>query len=152
LSDIEKIKEELAMKYMAGNLKTEDIENLPVDDSLRIFICSLGSNFAFAYAENIDHGPHDETRNACSKDLEKLFNYVKKIDGGPRDDTRTACCKNPYWAWLYAKEIDCCPHEETKKATSRGYYRNYYKRFEADYLLKSNPRQNDLLDLWLWKE
>ncbi len=113
---IENIKSELSTKYANETLNWADIKDLPVDDSLRTFVCQLGPEWAFGYAVYVDKKPHNETRTAASRDPYYAFAYAFSIDKKPLDETRTACCKDPFWAYYYAKEVDMKPLDETREA------------------------------------
>lgn len=66
MKSIEEIKIELTLKKLAGEEFTwKDIYNLPQNDGLRSFICSLGAKPAFLYAKFVDYSPHEDTREAC---------------------------------------------------------------------------------------
>jgi hypothetical protein len=137
MSDIENIKEELAMKYMAGTLAEEDNRGLPKNDELRTFVCSLGSFWAYYYARHIDKSPTEETRVAVCKDPWDAYEYAQNVDKKPTEETRTASCKEPYAAYCYALLIDKKPSEETRAAAYGScYYQEKYQEFEKIYYAK----------------
>jgi hypothetical protein len=112
MSNIEKIKEELAMKHMAGTLKEEDFWDLPKDNKLRIFVCSLGPKEAYYYAYFVDN----------------------KI---PNKETRNSVCKDPQFAYWYAMDVDQCPMEKTKIAVDKNsWWKECYQQFEVAYYAK----------------
>jgi hypothetical protein len=119
MNDIEKIKEKLAMKYMAGRLGEDDIRGLPIDDELRTFLCSLGSYYgsyyAYCYARDVDRKPTDETRTAACKDSRWAYYYAVDVDGEPTKETRTAAYKEPAWAYYYATRSRWKTNERNKK-------------------------------------
>jgi hypothetical protein len=106
--DIEKIKEQLAMKYVAGRLVEDDIYDLPIDDELRALICSFSPQCAYWYAKYVDRGPNNETR--------------------------IAVCKDPFWSHHYAWLVDQEPRFDTKEAASRDFlWKSEYEKFEIEY-------------------
>ena len=160
INDIEKIKERLAMKYMAGTLKTQDIDCLPIDNGLRTLICSFDPCYACHYAEEVDKKPTDETRTGACKNSIWAYYYARDVDRKPTDETRTAACKNSFRAYLYARRIDEKPTKETKIAACKdpwpayeyaryvdkkpteetrtaacesSYYKTQYENFEREY-------------------
>jgi hypothetical protein len=132
MSDIEKIKEQLAMKYMAGKLNVDDIEFLPKNNEIRTLICSFSSFYAYLYAHWVDRGPNDETRSAACKEPWDAFDYACYVDGKPTGETRIAACKDPYCACCYAYYVDRKPMKETRAAVEKSLYRENYQKWEKD--------------------
>jgi hypothetical protein len=131
---IEKIKEQLAMKYVAGNLRFEDIKVLPKNDEVRIFMCSLSSLEAYWYAKYIDKSPTEETRIAACKNSTWAFHYAREVDKEPTKETRSAACKDFNWAYCYARDIDKKPTEETRIAACEdSTWKSEYEKFEREY-------------------
>jgi hypothetical protein len=114
MSNIEKIKEQLATKYMAGTLEEYDFGELPSNDALRIFICSLGPIFAYCYAQYVDKKPTKETRIAACKDSFFAYCYAHNVDEKPIDETRIAAYKDLNWAEEY-KEFEEEYNEQHRK-------------------------------------
>jgi hypothetical protein len=137
VNNIEKIKEKLAIKYMAGRLVENDIWNLPINDELRTFICSLGSRCAYWYARYVDKSPTEETRTVACKDSECACYYALYVDKKSTDETRTAACKDPCYAFHYAYYVDNKPTDETRTAAYKNSYQEkQYQRFEKEYHAK----------------
>jgi hypothetical protein len=68
MRDIEQIKIDLTLKILRGELDSyADIKNLPINDDLRTFICSISPYCAYYYAKYVDKFPFDETRSAAYK-------------------------------------------------------------------------------------
>lgn len=104
MKTIREIKDELALIYMKSSLRLEDFVGLPKNDELRTFVCSLGPRAAFCYAQEVDWGSHNETREACLSDA--------------------------YFSTKYAIQIDRCYRKDTYKASlrSEGFHREYVDR------------------------
>jgi hypothetical protein len=106
MKSIEEIKIELTLKMLSGTLDSyEDIKDLPIDDELRTFVCSLGSIYAYLYASEIDKSPRDDTREAACKDPEYAYLYASEIDESPRDNTREAAYKDPIYKQWYIENL-----------------------------------------------
>ena len=134
MSNIEKIKEQFAMKYMAGQLKYNDIYQLPINDNLKTFICSLGAEWAYYYACEVDKKPTDETREAACKDPWPAYKYALFVDKKPTKETREAACKDSCDAYRYALEVDKKPTDETREAACKdSYWEKQYQKFEREY-------------------
>ena len=115
--NIEEIKKEILLKIMSEkDLTRHYVETLPIDDSLRTFMCSLGPEFAYLYAHWVDKCPYEETRKAACKDFYCAYAYTRYVDKSPHDETRKAVSGDPDHSYQYAFYIDRCPHEETRKA------------------------------------
>ena len=128
MKSIEEIKKEILLRVMSeGDLSWEYIKTLPKDDSLRTFMCELGSKYAYDYAIDVDKSPHEETRKSSSRSSFRAYQYAYWVDKSPRDDTRKAACGDPYGAYRYAYDVDKSSHEETRKAAYRDpFCRNAY--------------------------
>jgi hypothetical protein len=99
LDSIEEIKKELLLKVMTeGKLSHKYIENLPIDNELRTFLCELGPLYAYWYAYYVDR------------------KYFMVSGDYPWEETREAACRDPGYAYWYAIEIDGCPNDTTRKA------------------------------------
>jgi hypothetical protein len=134
MQSIKKIKEELAMKFMAGTLQQKDFRPLPKNNELRTFICSLGPTFAYWHALLIDFGPREDTRIAASKLSWSAYFYAALIDKSPTEETRTGACKDSENAYFYAEKIDKKPTDITREAAGReNIWRRNYERFERKY-------------------
>ena len=74
MKSVEEIKIELTLKMLSGSvILYSDIASLPIEDSLRTFVCSLGCYNAHTYAYEVDKCPNDETRAASCKDPSCAF-------------------------------------------------------------------------------
>jgi hypothetical protein len=112
MKSIDEYKKEILLKVMnEEGLSYKYIKDLPKDDSLRTFICELGSLYAFWYAYYVDKAyllpPDDyswnETRTSACKDPEHAYWYAVEVDGAPNDETREASYKNLEWAFNYRR-------------------------------------------------
>jgi hypothetical protein len=115
MKSIEEIKIELTLKMLAGKISYLDIKDLPIDDELRTFVCSIGPFYARYYAQYVEAAPNNETREAACKDPESACAYAEYIDCRPGNDTRKAACGDAFEAYWYAIKVDKCPREDTRK-------------------------------------
>jgi hypothetical protein len=99
--NIEKIKEAIAMKYMAKKLLENDIEILPKNNELRTFVCSLRPSYAYVYAVYVDKEPFEETRIAACKEPIYAYLYACGVDEKPLEETRAAAYKKLDWKKEY---------------------------------------------------
>ena len=116
MKSIEEIKIELTLKMLSGTLTTYDIRyDLPKDDELRTFVCSLGPKYAYTYAVHVDREYHEETKKAIMGDYHTVFAYAQEL--GSKDDLRTFVVEfgNPWNSYEYATLVDKKPHDKTRK-------------------------------------
>jgi hypothetical protein len=134
MNEIEKIKEQLAMNCIIGILEEEDIKNLPKDNDLRTFVCSLGPCYAYYYARNVDKCPTEETRIAACKNSWDAYRYALRVDERATKETRTSACGISSRAFYYARDVDKKPTDETRIAACKDLnWVEEYKEFEREY-------------------
>ncbi len=102
---IEQLKADLLVKHLGGTLGWIDIRYLPIDDSIRTFVCGLDPQWAYWYALDVDRKPHSETRTAACGDTYYAYRYAKCVDRGPSDETREAAFKDSSSKYLYIEEV-----------------------------------------------
>ncbi len=108
--DIEQLKADLLVKHLNGTLNWDDIEKLPVDDSIRTFLCELDPEWSHEYASCVDKGPCDETRTGACKSSFWAYCYATYVDRKPTDETREAAYKDPYSKDLYLTQFEEYPN------------------------------------------
>ena len=116
---------------LADNMNEFDMDNIPIDDEVRTFACSISPNFALLYAQYVDKGPHDITRTIACGDFTFALWYAREVDMKPCDETRLACLKDSWSSFRYAWEVDKCPRPDTREVAYReeGYKRRYIEEF-----------------------
>jgi hypothetical protein len=109
MADIEQIKINLTLKKLSGTLDSyEDIKDLPIDDELRTFVCSINSECAYFYAKYVDKGPHDDTRKAACKSPEDATYYALVVDSCSHKETRESAYRDPDWKKQYLGKWGSC--------------------------------------------
>ena len=102
MKSIEEIKIDITLKILRGEFNDYNhIQNLPVDDELRTFICGISPRCAYMYANLVDRKPHSETRTASCKDPGYAYLYARNVDERPNNETKEAACRVFYWGECY---------------------------------------------------
>ena len=104
MKTIEEIKIELTLKKLSGEpIPWISIKDLPIDDDLRTFVCSLGPECSCYYAGYVDKKPHSETREGACKDPNWAFKYASVVDNCATPETRAAVYKDSFEKIWYDK-------------------------------------------------
>ena len=106
MRSIEEIKIDLTLKILRGEFDpSDDFEDLPINDELRTFICSISPYCAYSYAALVDKKPLDETRTAACKDVSSACFYAIFVDKEHHYETEEVVYKDSDWKEEYIRYL-----------------------------------------------